>query len=101
PLNEFVVRSIAPAGVFDAGGEDFDDAVIAPIEFARDLLNQPKNVSSIEINYKKGADLAAIQQAIKDKIGSMFTVKNRSQQNTELYKTLNFERWFIFMILTF
>ncbi|HEY4323191.1 MAG TPA: ABC transporter permease [Mucilaginibacter sp.] len=100
PLNEFVVRSIAPSGVF-AVGQDFDDVVIAPLAFVRDLLDQPKNVSSIEINYKKGIDLEKIQEDIQDKIGKSFTVKNRSQQNTELYKTLNYERWFIFMILTF
>ncbi len=100
PLNEFVVRSITPAGVF-AAGQDFDDAVIAPIEFVRDLLDQPKNISSIEINYKKGTDLSSVQQTIQKKIGSTFTIKNRIQQNTELYKTLNYERWFIFLILTF
>src|SRR5258708_21234112 len=38
---------------------------------------------------------------MEDKIGSMFTIKNRYEQNAELYKTLNYERWFIFMILTF
>jgi lipoprotein-releasing system permease protein len=100
PLDEFVVRPISPSGVF-AVGPDFDDIVVTPIEFARDLLGQPKNVSSLNINYKKGADIDAIQDAIKDKIGNNFTVKNRKEQNTELYKTLNFERWFIFMILAF
>jgi len=100
PLEEFVVRSITPSGVF-ALGQEFDDIVVAPIGFVRDLLNQPKNVSSLEINYKKGTDLDAVQNVIKDKIGNKFTVKNRREQNTELYKTLNYERWFIFMILTF
>jgi lipoprotein-releasing system permease protein len=100
PLDEFVVRDINPAGVF-AIEQEFDDIVITPIEFVRDLLDEPKNVSSIEINYKEHTDLAAVQDAIKKKIGNNFTVRNRSQQNTELYKTLNYERWFIFMILTF
>ena len=100
PLSQFVVRSISPAGVFGLG-EEFDDIVIAPIEFARDLLNQPTNVSSLEINYKKDTNLKAIQEAINDKIGTQFTVKNRLQQNAELYKTLNYERWFIYLILTF
>jgi len=100
PLNEFVVRSITPSGVF-AVEQEFDDMVIAPIGFVRGLLDQPQNVSFIEINYKKGTDLSAVQADIKQKIGNNFTVKNRSQQNTELYKTLNYERWFIFMILTF
>lgn len=100
PLNEFVVRTIFPSGVF-AVQQDFDDIIVAPINFVRDLLDQPTNVSSIEINYRKGTDVAAVQAAIRDKIGSNFIVKNRREQNTELYKTLNYERWFIFMILTF
>jgi len=100
PLNEFVVRTISPSGVF-AVEQEFDDRIITPIGFARDLLDQPVNVSSIQINYKKGTNLDAIQASVKGKIGKNFTVKNRREQNTELYKTLNYERWFIFMVLTF
>jgi lipoprotein-releasing system permease protein len=100
PLNEFVVRSISPSGVFGIQ-QEFDDIVVTPLEFARDLLDQPKEVSSIELTYKKGTDLASIQNKLTDDIGTKFTIKNRREQNTELYKTLNYERWSIFMILTF
>ena len=67
----------------------------------RDLLNEPTNVSAIDLNYKKGTDLEDVQSDIKDKIGDKFTIKNRFEQNADLYKTLNNERWFIFMILVF
>jgi len=100
PLSEFVVRPITPSGVFEVG-QDFDDMVVTGINFTRELLDQPENVSSLEINYKKGTDLDAVQEQIQTKIGKDFTVKNRREQNTELYKTLNYERWFIFMILIF
>jgi lipoprotein-releasing system permease protein len=100
PLDEFRVRSINASGVFGIQ-QDFDDIVVTPIEFARDLLDQPKEVSSLELTYKKGTDLTSVQNKIIDAIGKNFTVKNRKQQNTELYKTLNYERWSIFMILTF
>jgi lipoprotein-releasing system permease protein len=100
PLNEFVVRSINPTGVF-AIQQEFDDIAVTPIEFARDLLDQPVNVSSIQLNYKKGTNLNAVQQSIIDKIGKDFTVKNRKEQNSELYKTLNYESWAVYMILTF
>jgi lipoprotein-releasing system permease protein len=100
PLNEFVVRSIPLSGVF-ALGQEFDDIVVTPIDFVRGLLDQPVNVSSIEMNYNKGTDIDREQSAIKKKIGGEYTVKNRKEQNAELYKTLNFERWMIFMILTF
>ena len=100
PLNEFEVRYIYPAGIFNIG-QDFNGLIITPISFMRDLLNEPKNVSAINLNYKKGTDLKAVQSDLRDKIGSMFIIKNRIEQNTNLYKTLNYERWSIFMILTF
>jgi lipoprotein-releasing system permease protein len=100
PLNEFIVRNISPSGVFSIQ-QDFDDIAVTPIDFARELLNEPVNVSSIEINCIKGTNVDGFQREIIDQAGGKYTVKNRIQQNTELYKTLNYERWFIFMILVF
>jgi len=100
PLNEFIVRNISPSGVFSIQ-QDFDDIAVTPIDFARELLNEPVNVSSIEINCIKGTNVDGFQREIIDRAGGKYTVKNRIQQNTELYKTLNYERWFIFMILVF
>jgi lipoprotein-releasing system permease protein len=100
PMDEFIVRSIYPSGVFSIQ-QDFDNIMVVPLAFAREVLAQPVNVSSIEINYKPGADVDAQQQAVQNHLGNAFTVSNRIQQNTELYKTLNYERWFIFMILVF
>ena len=100
PEDEFVRRQISVSGIFSIQ-QDFDDIIIAPLSFTRDLLDEPKNVSSLQLNFKPGTNIAAQQTAIKDKLGKAFTIKNRYQQNTELYKTLNYERWFTFLILTF
>jgi lipoprotein-releasing system permease protein len=100
PLDEFVVRIIYPSGIFGIQ-QDFDNIMVVPIDFAREMLEQPKNISSLELNYKTGTDINSVQQDIVNKIGKDFTIKSRKQQNTELYKTLNYERWAIFMILTF
>ncbi|GAA4329683.1 FtsX-like permease family protein [Mucilaginibacter gynuensis] len=100
PLNEFVLKSITPSGVF-AIQQDFDDIVVTSLNFTRELLDEPQMVSSLELNFKPGTNLDDAQQNIVNKIGKDFTVKNRAQQNTELYKTLNYERWSVFMILTF
>lgn len=100
PADEFIVQSIFPAGVFSVQ-QDFDDLVITPISFTRQLLNEPENVSAIELNYKRRTRTLTKQKEIAKHLGSNFMVKNRYQQNTELYKTLNYERWFTFMILTF
>ncbi len=100
PMDEFIVRPIYPSGVFVIQ-QDFDNITLVPIDFARKVLAQPVNVSSVEINFKPHTDISAEQSAIQDKIGKDFNVLNRIQQNTELYKTLNYERWFIYMILVF
>lgn len=100
PMNDFVFRSIIPSGVFGVQ-QDFDDILVTPIEFTRDLLDEPKNVSSVELNFKPGTDIDAVQAEISEKAGKNYVVKNRKEQNTELYKTINYERWSIFMILTF
>ncbi|MBD1395283.1 FtsX-like permease family protein [Mucilaginibacter glaciei] len=100
PMNDFVSRSIMPSGVFGIQ-QDFDDIVVTPIEFTRELLEEPKNVSSLEINFMKGTDVDDKQDEIAQKAGGHFVVKNRKEQNTELYKTINYERWSIFMILVF
>lgn len=100
PMDEFVTRSIAPAGVFSIQ-QDFDDYVIVPIEFTREMLDEPKQVSSIDLNFKSGTDIASVQTEIENKLGPAFTIKNRRQQDTELYKVLSGEKLSVFMILSF
>ncbi|MGZ3810747.1 MAG: ABC transporter permease [Mucilaginibacter sp.] len=100
PLSEFDVRYIYPSGIFNIQ-QDFNGLIITPIEFMRDLLNEPSNVSAIDLNYKKGTDLQAVEKDIEDKVGTSYIIKNRFEQNADLYKTLNYERWFVFMILVF
>ena len=63
PMNDFVFRSIRPSGVFGIQA-DFDDIIIVPLEFTRDLLDEPNRVSSLDINFKKGTDLAEMQENI-------------------------------------
>jgi len=100
PLSEFRVKYIYPSGIFNIQ-QDFNSLIITPLSFMRDLLDEPKNISAINLNYKKGTDLDAVQADLEEKIGSTFTIKNRFEQDADLYKTLNYERWFVFMILTF
>lgn len=100
PADEFTVKSIYPSGVFSIQ-EDFDNMIFTPIEFTRDLLNEPVNVSSVELNFKTGTKILSVQDDIKKELGPKFTVQNRYEQNTLLYKILHTEKWAIFVILTF
>lgn len=100
PADEFNVRSIYPSGVF-AVQQEFDNTMIVPIRFARELLGENKLVSYIEINAARDVVIEDLQKDIEESLGKEFLVKNRSQQNELLYKILNSEKWAIFLILTF
>lgn len=100
PADEFVVKSIHPAGVFQIQ-QQFDETVIVPMNFARDLLEEERNISSIEIYLKKGESVDKFHDEVSKKLGDAFIIKDRVQQNELLYKILNSEKWAIFIILTF
>lgn len=100
PVDEFVVRTIHPSGVFEVQ-QQFDEMIIVPIDFARELLGEEKGVSAVEINLKDPDQLDKMQKEIASKLGDGFVVKNRVQQNQLLYKILTSEKWAIFLILTF
>ena len=100
PLDDFTVLNISPSGVFEVQ-QDFDNLVIVPLVFARELLGDSTNVSAIEIDLKKGVDPEQLKNEIENKLGDKFIVKNRIQQNQALYNVLSSEKWMVYIILTF
>lgn len=100
PAEEFNVTSIYPAGVIESQ-QELDNLVIVPLDFARNLLNEEKQVSFIELNYQLEAPVEKIQREIEKDLGKDYLVKNRGQQNELLYKILYTEKLAIFLILTF
>lgn len=100
PTDEFNVRYIRPSGVFEVQKE-FDEMIVVPLSFARDLLGNEAAISSVEINVKNIGDVPDLQEEIRARLGKSFVVKNRIEQDQGLYKTLNTEKWAVYLILTF
>lgn len=100
PLDDFNIMNIAPAGVFEVQ-QEFDNMLIVPLSFARELLAEPQKVSSIEINVKAGQNEEQFKTEIEAQLGDSYVVKNRVQQNQALYKVLSSEKWIVFVLLTF
>jgi len=94
------MKTIHPKGVYEIQ-QQFDEFVIVPIDFARELLGEEKNISAIEITLKQADLVNSFQKELKKDLGKNFVVKNRIQQNQLLYKILISEKWAIFLILTF
>lgn len=100
PADDFTVLSIPVSGIFEVQ-QDFDNIAIVPLQFARQLLGEPIEVSSIEINLKSGINIDKFKNDIESNIGSSFDVKDRVQQNRILYNILGSEKWAVYIILTF
>jgi lipoprotein-releasing system permease protein len=100
PDDAFRQEEIRPAGSF-AIQEDFDSKyAFVPIEFMRNILDEPTRVTSICVGIKKGFDKDEVQNSIQQIMGNSFDVKNRYQQNEELYKIMKTEKWAVFAILS-
>src|SRR5690606_23533256 len=99
PMDDINIRQLGTVGVlhYEPG---FNDLIITPLSFARDLLNEQDQVSAIEIYTKDSSGVMSFQKEIQRKLGENFIVKNREQQNPLLYKTVRSEKWIVFFILT-
>lgn len=89
------------AGVFLIE-QDYDSKyILVPLAFAQDLFEYPGKLNAIEIRLEKNANLQSVQQQIGLIMGENFRVQNRYQQNEVFYKTMQMEKWAIFLILIF
>lgn len=98
PLEDIRTRVIKPNAIlgYQPG---FEDLIIVPIDFAKDLLNEHEGISAIEL-YGKNDNSTSLQKEIQALLGKDFQVKNREQQNPTLYKTVRSEKWIVFFIVT-
>lgn len=98
-FNEF---KIYPSGLFSINDEfDFKFTLI-DVNLAKDLFDFKENeITSIEIKCKNGVDFYMIQEKTQTILGNSYTIKNKFQQNEILFKTLETEKLWTFIILVF
>ncbi len=100
PVDDFTMRTIRPGGVLQYQ-QEFDDLLIVPMAFAREVVGEFSRVSAIEINLVPGSDVDAAQRKLSTLVGNDYVVKNREQQNPTLYKIVRTEKWAVFVIIAF
>ncbi|MCX2475469.1 ABC transporter permease [Pedobacter sp. MC2016-05] len=100
PTDDFIAKSIRVSGVFEVQ-QEFDNGIIVPLAFARELLDESKNVSAIEIDFNPNVDVDSYKDQIAEKLGTAFVVKNRAEQNSSLHHIFNSEKSMVYIILTF
>ena len=92
---------IYPSGIFSVQQELDSKYMIVPISFAREIFDMGGKVNSVELKLRDGTSVKMVQEAISAKLGSRFIVKNRYQQHDYLYKTMQGEKYAVYLILIF
>ena len=91
--------SIYPSGIFSVQQELDTKYVLVPISFAREIFEMGEKANSVELKLRDGADTKKVQEAVARKLGSRFIVKTRYQQHDYLYKTMQGEKYAVYLIL--
>ena len=101
PDDAFTKINISPAGVFSLN-DDFDyKYVLIDLKAAQTLCDCKDEISMIEINVSDKSKINDVQQALKISLGPNYSVKNRYEANDVLFKTLEIEKLWVFLILAF
>lgn len=104
PAAALEMVKVYPAGIFSVNAEVDASLMIVPIATMRELLDYRDEVSAIEIRIAPEAGtkgLKKIMRGLEERLGQDFLVQDRFRQNTALYKMMRYEKYAIFLILTF
>jgi len=100
PEEAFNHEYIFPSGIFQVEQAYDSKYIYLPIDFARELIENDKGVSSVEIKFSEKTDSRIVQKNVIKLFGKGFLVQNRYEQQEIFYKVMRSERLAIFMILT-
>lgn len=101
PEDAFNKLSISPAGIFSLN-DDFDfKYVLIDLKAAQQLFDCSDAFSIIELSVADKKQLESIQAQLQETLGTNYQIKNRYQLNDVLFKTLETEKLWTFLILAF
>jgi lipoprotein-releasing system permease protein len=102
PLQSLSTGNMVTAGSF-AIQQDFDNNyVITSLDFVKQLLNLgPDEYGAAEIALVNPEEGQKPAKALQQLLGRDYVVQTRYEQNRSLYTTMQTEKWFIFMLLSF
>ena len=103
PLSGFNQDELYSPGVVFAVKQAKYDAnyIITSIGFAQRLFGKKGEVSSIELKFKKGTDLQKTKKDIKELLGNDFEVKDRYEQQEDVFRIMEVEKLIAYLFLTF
>lgn len=98
-LQPFRRRYIYPGGTFVIQHEFNNEYVLAPLSFARELLEAgPDEVSALEIRLQPGVATPAAIERLEAVLGPGYTVRDRFAQEAAFLRLMQVEKWLSYAI---
>lgn len=97
PDQLYSLQNILPGGIFAIEKYYDENFIFVPIEFARNLFRYGDKRSSIEIEIDPGASISETKAGLQSALGDDFIVRSGDELHSDLYKTLNIEKLFVYV----
>lgn len=103
PTKSFNMDELNSSGsVFNVNQKQYDsEYVLCPLAFAQKLFEKENELSSLAICLKKGVDVSKVKDALQDLAGEKFKIKDRYEQQEDIFRIMTVEKLMAFIFLTF
>ena len=101
PTQLYSSAMLEPVAYFSVERQFDDQYIIVPLSFTRDLLNYGDKRTSLEIKVAEEYSIEQVQSLLKAHLGADFLVKNTDEQHAGILRTVQLEKFFVFLTLTF
>ncbi len=103
PTSGFTQSSLYSPGVVFAVKQAKYDAsyILTSLRFARNLFGQQGRISAVELTLKKGTDVKKACRDIQSLLGDAFTVKDRYEQQEDVFRIMEVEKFIAYLFLSF
>lgn len=92
----------SPGVLFNVRQARYDaNYILTSLAFAQRLFSDQGRISAIEIKLKPGTDIYQAQREIKKLLGEDFEVKDRYEQQEDVFRIMKIEKLIAYLFLTF
>lgn len=101
PLESLSEGNVSPSAVFTIQ-QDFDNQyAISNIAFLKQQMGLGEDeYSAVEIKLRTGSNDKDVRKQLQALVGDQFKVQTKYEQNSNLYGTMQLEKWAIYAVLT-
>ncbi len=103
PMSSFNGDELMSSGyVFQVKQAKYDaNYILTSLGFAQHLFDQQGRISQVELSLKEGANVRKVKRDIARQLGSRFVVRDRYEQQEDVFRIMRIEKFIAYLFLTF